>query len=232
VKSLRFSGFIIIALALFFGVLSVSADHTLTLINASCDASTNTLIVNSVLNDPNPLIQSSGIRVYVGGIQIATQVVSGRPNGQIVYVITDSRLTDFVNVSIKRYYNPGSGSVTAVCRTPRADSPDLPARHNDGRINNYDFANPIVVYPWQDETGDGFEIYTDEGDLLFRVNGADIAGTTLGEIIVSDSEHSIVVSRLADGTFQITALMDNGKTYVLLFSEPYSNIGYTSYEIE
>ena len=52
----------------------------------------------------------------------------------------------------------------------------------------------------------------------------------LDATIVSDTARGILVSRLADGTFQINARLANGKTYILQFAEPYSGSAYTSFE--
>lgn len=138
---------------------------------------------------------------------------------------------------------PGPGVIDLGC-TPLpgaaanedVDEDDGPY-FGDGRINDYDTANPIVVYPYQNEiTGDGFDVYTDTGISVLLITGDLIAEIGVNEeentLLGSVPELGIEAYRLTTGEFQVQAPMPNGKLYVLIFNEPYAGIGHTSFEIE
>lgn len=104
----------------------------------------------------------------------------------------------------------------------------------DGRINNCDAAAPVVVYPYQDESGDGLEIYDTDGNQILIVTADEIAlvGDSPAEnTLIADIDRlNLRVYRLSSGEFQVMASQYNGKTYVLIFDAPYTNIGYQSFE--
>lgn len=106
----------------------------------------------------------------------------------------------------------------------------------DGRINNYDTSNPVVVYPIRDENNQvSIHIYSDTGVLLLVISAEQIANTPENpdnNIIIAE-DGGISFARIhgdGQGFWQVTAPQYNGKTYVLIFSELYANAGYTSYE--
>lgn len=107
----------------------------------------------------------------------------------------------------------------------------------DGRINNFDAAAPVVVYP---NTVDGqteLSIYSADGTLLFVVTAEQLASASDNpaspELIAGSN--AVTLHRILGengGQWQITAPQYNGKTYVLIFTELFVDGGYTSYEIE
>ncbi|MGB7340368.1 MAG: hypothetical protein WBC91_15835, partial [Phototrophicaceae bacterium] len=106
----------------------------------------------------------------------------------------------------------------------------------DGRINDYDMSNPVVVYPVRDADDNvAIHIYSDTGVLLLVVTVADILAAPENpesNIIIAESG-GVSFARIrgeGQGLWQVTAPQYNGKTYVLIFSELYANAGYTSYE--
>ncbi len=102
----------------------------------------------------------------------------------------------------------------------------------DGRINNYDVAAPIAVYPHFVNGEVGLIIYDVNGVELLVVSAAQLADAPdnpSSNLLIAES-NNVELYRLAGGGWQINAPQYNGKTYVLLFEEPYVNIGYTSYE--
>jgi len=96
---------------------------------------------------------------------------------------------------------------------------------NDGRINYLDAAAPIAVYPYSDDSGSGFDIYSVEGDLILRVTGENLLNLPL-----IDDVNNITVRQVFGGVYQVTAPQYNGKTYVLEFVAPVRGIGYDSWE--
>ncbi|MGJ3237380.1 MAG: hypothetical protein ACFE0Q_01610 [Anaerolineae bacterium] len=158
------------------------------------------------------------------GTVISQQVLTGGSISFAFVVPSDGTYTVFA-----RNAEPSNGTlnITYRCQAPQSGNNsggDAPRGFSDGRINHQDGAAPIVVYPYQDDTGAGFDIYTAQGTLALRVTGAQ-----LGALPIVDPNHNIVVSG-GPGNYQITAPQYNGKTYVLQFGEPFVNTGYTSRE--
>lgn len=102
----------------------------------------------------------------------------------------------------------------------------------DGRINNWDDASPVAVYPVSTETGTAIHIYSDTGDLLLEVIAesiANIPANPASNLVIAEA-NGVIFSRLAGGLWQVNAPQYNGKTYVIIFSDLFSNGGYNSYE--
>jgi hypothetical protein len=104
----------------------------------------------------------------------------------------------------------------------------------DKRINRYDVAAPIAVYPIND---DSFHIYTldanGNGSLTMIVSeeAIEAAGRPLLDVTIAEDTEQVVI-RQATGQFRVEAPMPNGKHYVLIFDEISETTPYTSYEIE
>lgn len=104
----------------------------------------------------------------------------------------------------------------------------------DGRINNYDTAAPIAVYP--------HDINGETGLIIYDVNGVELLIISPQQILAApenpDSNlliaqaNGVALYRLAGGLWQINAPQYNGKTYVMIFSELFYDGGYESHEID
>lgn len=112
----------------------------------------------------------------------------------------------------------------------------LPAFY-DGRINNYDTASPIVVYPHPVNGETGLAIYDVNGVLLLLVSPETLANAPENpdsSILIAEA-NGVVLYRIpgeGGGLWQLNAPQYNGKTYVLIFPELFHSGGYESYEIE
>ena len=108
----------------------------------------------------------------------------------------------------------------------------------DGRINNNDAAAPVVVYGIDRPNGRGLIIYAidadDRGYEALLIEPEQIASIpncpTTNTLIGSNSTLNIMVYRLTSCEFQVNAFTASGKLYTLIFTSPYPNIGYTSFE--
>lgn len=107
----------------------------------------------------------------------------------------------------------------------------------DGRINNYDSAAPVVVYPNTVDGQTGLSIYSADGTLLFVVTAEQLASASDNpaspELIAGSN--GVTLHRIPGengGQWQINAPQYNGKTYVLIFTNLFVDGGYTSFEIE
>lgn len=105
----------------------------------------------------------------------------------------------------------------------------------DGRINNWDTASPIVIYPISTADGTALHIYSDTGELLLVVPATTLANApnNPSENIIIAEGNDVIVARISgegSGLWQINAPQYNGKTYVIIFSELFVDGGYTSYE--
>ena len=103
---------------------------------------------------------------------------------------------------------------------------------SDGRLNRYDMAAPVVVYPHDFETGRGLVVYSPEGALLLEVRPealANVAECPEENTLVLRSG-DVALYRLTDCRYQLNApSLDGTKTYVLIFDNLY-NSAYISYE--
>ncbi|GAB4572615.1 MAG: hypothetical protein Kow0077_12520 [Anaerolineae bacterium] len=99
----------------------------------------------------------------------------------------------------------------------------------DGRINAYDIAAPVAVYPAHYADGTGLHFYAiddaGEGDLVLEVTPATIAAVpelpAQNTLIASTPDGSIALYRLTTGEFQV-----NAGSYVIVFSQLYSGAPY------
>ena len=121
-----------------------------------------------------------------------------------------------------------SSSITSI--EDEEDSIPLPAFY-DGRINNYDSAAPIAVYPHAVNGEIGLVIYSSEGEFLLVISPEQIANAPADNSLVAEGG-GISVYRLAGGSWQVNAPQYNGKTYVIIFPELFHSGGYESFELE
>lgn len=111
---------------------------------------------------------------------------------------------------------------------------DVAPAFTDGRINNYDAAAPVAVYP--------HDINGETGLIIYDVNGVELLIISPQQILAApenpDSNlliaqaNGVALYRLAGGLWQINAPQYNGKTYVMIFSELFYDGGYESHEID
>ncbi|MDQ7036321.1 MAG: choice-of-anchor R domain-containing protein [Anaerolineae bacterium] len=132
-------------------------------------------------------------------------------------------------------FNSFTLNVSAV-PSDEASGANLPAFF-DGRINNYDTGNPIIVYGQAFEEGErGLTIYDTEGVLLLVVTPAEIAAVPecpdTNTLIAASASTGVAVYRLAGSClYQVNAPTgEAGKVYILIFNGLFANAGYTSYE--
>lgn len=103
----------------------------------------------------------------------------------------------------------------------------------DGRINDCDTGNWIVIFGHDYGSGRGLLITDTEGNNLLQISPEQIAGVVecpdSNTLIASGG--GVSVYRLA-GTcnYQVNGSAADGKTYVVIFDELYANSGYTSHE--
>lgn len=105
----------------------------------------------------------------------------------------------------------------------------------DGRINNYDTGNPVVVYGHDFENGRGLVIYNTNGVLLLEVRPEAIEAVAecpdSNTLIASNGEGVSVYRLVGTCDFQVIApTADPAKNYIMIFSELFHNAGYTSHE--
>ena len=106
----------------------------------------------------------------------------------------------------------------------------LPAFY-DGRINNYDSAAPIAVYPHNVNGDVGLVVYSSEGEFLLVISPEQIANAPADNSLVAEGG-GISVYRLAGGSWQVNAPQYNGKTYIIIFPELFHSGGYESFELD
>jgi hypothetical protein len=124
------------------------------------------------------------------------------------------------------------GVCTSIPYASSAESADGPT-FTDGRINNWDTGNPVVVYGHDGETGRGLVIYSPDGELLLVVSSDEIeaVGNCPAENTLIASAGKVELYRLRDCRYQLNApSLDGTKTYVLIFNDLYENTGYSSHE--
>ncbi len=119
-----------------------------------------------------------------------------------------------------------SSSITAILGE---DSIPPPAFY-DGRINNYDSAAPIAVYPHNVNGEIGLVIYSAEGEFLLVISPEQIANAPTDNSLIAEGG-DVSVYRLAGGSWQVNAPQYNGKTYIIIFPELFHSGGYESFEL-
>lgn len=123
--------------------------------------------------------------------------------------------------------------VSGVVVVEDDDSIPLPAFY-DGRINDYDSAAPIAVYPHEVDGETGLIIYSAEGVELLVISPQQIADAPdnpdTNTLIVE--ANGVSLHRLVGGAWQVNAPQYNGKTYVVIFPELFHSGGYESFELE
>lgn len=132
--------------------------------------------------------------------------------------------------SYSRSWNCTTGE--AVVQVVQAEGNSCPAFF-DGRINNCDTGNRIVIYGHEYDSGRGLLIMDTEGNNLLLVSVEQIAAVAecpdTNTLIASGG--GVSVYRLAGSCgYQVNGSAADGKTYVVIFDELYANAGYTSHE--
>lgn len=104
----------------------------------------------------------------------------------------------------------------------------------DGRINDFDTAAPIAIYPHMVDGEVGLIIYNADGMLLMVVSPQQIADALPNpesNILISEA-NGVALYRLTNGDWQINAPQYNGKTYIIIFPELPHNGVYESFELD
>lgn len=116
------------------------------------------------------------------------------------------------------------------------DGIPLPAFY-DGRINDYDTASPVAIFPHEVDGEIGLVVYDTEGNLLLVISPeqiADAPDNPDGSILIA-SANGVILYRIAGegrGYWQLNAPQYNGKTYVMIFPELFHSGGYESFELD
>ena len=138
---------------------------------------------------------------------------------------------DYDNVLlVLGWQHPGTYSYSISCgSTPSELSP-----FTDGRINAYDAAAPVVVYPQTTDAGTGLVFYATDGTIVMTVSPQELAAAPddpESPFIVAEA-NGVILSRIPGGQWQVNAPQYNGKVYIMIFDGPIADGNYTSYEIE
>lgn len=102
----------------------------------------------------------------------------------------------------------------------------------DGRINNYDVAAPVAVYPHEVNGEVGLIIYATDGTLLLVISPEQIRASPENpesNILIAEG-NGVALYRITGGKWQINTRQYNGKTYVLIFEQLSSSGRYESFE--
>lgn len=122
--------------------------------------------------------------------------------------------------------------ICSSCNPSSSPDTDPQPAFTDGRINNYDVAAPVAVYPHEVNGEIGLIIYAADGTLLLVVSPEQIAvapENPASNILIVEG-NNVALYRTPEGKWQINAPQYNGKTYVLIFPELSSSGGYESHE--
>ena len=201
-------------------------------------ASGNTLTYLPVGGLTIPAGQTYGIFIHTPQISTITYTASG------FNTFSNSDLT--ISTGAGANYIPFAGAIF-IPRTWNgrvhyttgslvdANGMPLPAFY-DGRINNYDTAAPVAVYPHLVDNEVGLIIYNSEGVQLLLISPEQIAGVpdNPDSNLLIATQNNIALYRISGadrGYWQINAPQYNGKTYVMIFPELYHSGGYESFEI-
>lgn len=129
-------------------------------------------------------------------------------------------------------YHCGIGVVVPVA-SPEVSLDPQPAFY-DGRINDFDTAAPIAIYPHMVDGEAGLIIYDTAGVVLLVISPQQIADAPENpedNVLISEA-NGVALYRLTNGDWQINAPQYNGKTYVIIFSELSHSGGYESFELD
>lgn len=102
---------------------------------------------------------------------------------------------------------------------------------NDGRLNNFDAAAPIVIYP---TAGGGLDIYlvdpaTGGGILTLSVPPSTLA--VRGVYLLARNDAGTVNVFKEGDEFVITGIAPNLETYVFRITDPTTNLGFRAYTL-
>ena len=203
-----------------------------------------------------PAGQTYGVLLYTGyddagaGATIATRYANGNGNFSDANVSvstgTASCSIDFGGGFPRVDNNPFNGTnANRIWHGSLSYTTDLTTAGRqailDGRINRYDYAAPMGVYPHSVNGNIGLSVYDayttrNEPNELLVVSAAQIAAVPefpeVNTLIAASADGRVSVYRLTDGLFQVQCPTYNGKEYVLQFDVIQSGIPYTSYEVD
>ncbi|MEL6406282.1 MAG: hypothetical protein AAFR81_18070, partial [Chloroflexota bacterium] len=109
-----------------------------------------------------------------------------------------------------------------------------PCPFNDGRINNCDTFNPVVLYPINTENGTRLDIYNADGSGLIISLPADLISANTAcpaenTAILIDTTNDIVFYLLSSCEYYLHAPMNEpGKYYIIIFDDLNSGTYYES----
>lgn len=125
--------------------------------------------------------------------------------------------------------------ICPICNPVVVDEDNIPLpAFSDGRINDYDSAAPIAIYPHEIDGETGLIIYSANGVQLLIISPqqiADAPDNPNSNTLILEA-NGVSVYRLAGGGWQINAPQYNGKTYVMIFPELFHSGGYDSFELD
>ena len=139
---------------------------------------------------------------------------------------------DKITIAIGNF-DIGTISQKTITCSGSSGSGHLPV-FTDGRINDYDAAAPVAVYPYLDNGETGLQIYDVDGVLLLVITPEQLAAAPDNPdspVLIAEA-FGVALYRVPGGFWQINAPQYNGKTYVMIFKELFASGGYDSFEIE
>jgi len=152
--------------------------------------------------------------------------------------ITTTLTENTTYVVLVRGFSGATGSYTLDITGPgtifRGNGPERLPAFTDGRINDFDVAAPIAVYPHVVNEETGLIIYDNQGVEMLVVSAQQIADAPENpdsNILIAGA-NGVTLYRIEGGFWQINAPQYNGKTYVLIFQDMFHGGGYESFELE
>lgn len=246
-------------------LVGVNCDTSEWVISFSFNAVDNNLsggdLVGMVATDANGVaISADWIGYLIGSSSAGKITLIGNGNGinnitasPITIVVYDIATASIGGLNTQAIYDNIVGQGAPVLGTlvynPNIDVPTCPAPivkvengiispvFFDGRINDYDTAAPIAIYPHNMNDETGLIIYNADGAQLLVVSPQQIADTPDNPdnpvlIIQANGIGLYRINSETGGLWQINAPQYNGKVYVMIFPELFHSGGYESYEIE
>lgn len=192
----------------------VSESGTYILDTVSADYPTKFFLYQDTVTEANEIVRDRNASKNTAS-RLEVNLEANQPYVLAVSGVNRRRMGNY-EVSIT-----GPGAVESTCDFPVANFAD--------RLNGYDIAAPVAVYPVNYGAGTGLHIYAisdgGEGALALEVTPEMIAAVPAmpaeNTLIASTADGSIALYRLATGEFQL-----NAGEYVIVFSELYSSAAY------
>lgn len=136
-------------------------------------------------------------------------------------------------------YPPGAAiaaNFEGACEyVPPSDTTAPSPAFNDGRINDFDTYNPVVLYGNQNGDTWGLDVYdAEDSSLLFSVSPEMIASIDdcpeENILIYEDTVHQILFYRLSSCQYYLRAPMNEaGKWYIIIFDDLFPHSYYESW---